>query len=243
MWFDLNCRRPALEEMDRPDIDPAALEGALRALVRINTVGNGAGLFWPTLSDMLRESGTDRPFKLLDIGCGAGDMSRRLEQRARRAGYHLQADGCDINPHAIALAAKDGEAAGHSGRFFVCDAIQDELPDDYDVIISSLCLHHLSDGEAVEMLRRAAARTRRLLLVSDLIRSRFGLLLVYLATYSLTRSHVVHRDGVTSLRAAFSIPEARQLAESAGLRGARIVRRWPERFLLAWRPEIVPKSP
>jgi hypothetical protein len=42
-------------------------------------------------------------------------------------------------------------------------------------------------------------------------------------------------DGPLSVRAAFTIAEARQLAEEAGLHGAAISWRWPFRFLLQWR--------
>ena len=236
MFHDLTTRRPALEEMDKPDIAPEALEGALRALVRINALGNGAGLFWPALYRLLRESRANTPLRVLDVGCGGGDLSRRLERRARRAGYAMQVDGCDINPVAVAMAQRDSAAAGCSGEFFVCDAVHGDLPGEYDVIFSSLFLHHLQDDEAAEVLRKSANGAQRLLLVSDLIRSRFGLFLVYLATRTLTRSPVVHVDGVTSLRAAFTMPEVLRLAERAGLSGSRIDRRWPERFLLSWCP-------
>jgi 2-polyprenyl-3-methyl-5-hydroxy-6-metoxy-1,4-benzoquinol methylase len=236
MWYNLTERRPALEEMDRPDIDPAALQRALRALERINHIGLGLNLFWPTLARELPSWPAARPMRLLDIGCGAGDLARRIELRARYAGWAVRADGCDINPVAIEMAQRNGAAAGCTGRYHVCDAVRDPLPGEYDVIISSLFLHHLENEEAVTVLRRCAASTRSLLLFSDLIRSRAGLFLVYLATRTLTRSPVVHTDGVTSLRAAFTIDEARELAGAAGLGQVELVRRWPERFLMTWRP-------
>jgi hypothetical protein len=42
-------------------------------------------------------------------------------------------------------------------------------------------------------------------------------------------------DGTRSVEAAFATDEARRLAERAGLTGARIVTRWPQRVLLTWR--------
>lgn len=236
MFHDLSRRRPALEEMDKPDIDPVALEGALRALVRINAFGNGAGLFWPSIRTLLEAAPRTEPLRVLDVGCGGGDMSRRLETCARREGYTIQVDGCDINPVAIAMAQRDNAAAGCTGTFFVCNAVTEKIPVHYDVVISSLFLHHLGDNDAVRALRNLGACTRQLLLVSDLMRSRFGLFLVYLATRTLTRSPVVHQDGVTSLRAAYTLPEVRTLLGRAGLEGATLSRRWPERFLAVWRP-------
>jgi hypothetical protein len=75
----------------------------------------------------------------------------------------------------------------------------------------------------------------RLVLVNDLVRGPAAYALAWLGTRLLTRSPVVHLDGPRSVAAAFTLREARELAERAGLHGARIDRRWPCRYLLAWR--------
>jgi 2-polyprenyl-3-methyl-5-hydroxy-6-metoxy-1,4-benzoquinol methylase len=235
MFQSLATRRPALEEMDRPDIAPAALEHALRALVRMNSVSLGANLFWPSLREVARERGPGSTLNVLDVGCGAGDMSRRLEQRAAREGFSLKVDGCDMNTIAVAMANREGDAAGTRGKFFILDVIENPVPEGYDAIISSLFLHHLSTEDAQCVLGHMAEATRCLVLASDLIRSRAGLALVYLATRTLTRSPVVHRDGVTSLLAAFTMEEALNLGVQAGMTNATISRRWPERFVFEWR--------
>jgi len=237
MFQNLTHRRAAREEMDKPDIDKGDLENALRALMRINTVGNGVGLFWPSIRKLLEVSDSNEPLRILDVGCGGGDMSRRLETRARRAGFSLQVDGCDISPVAIAMAQRENDAAGCAGSFFVCDAISAGFREQYDVVISSLFLHHLGDDDSVRALKNMGACAKRQLLISDLVRTRLGLLLVYLATRTLSSSTVVHRDGVTSLLAAFTVPEVRALLGRAGLRGADVSLRWPERFLISWCPD------
>ncbi|MCF6284195.1 MAG: methyltransferase domain-containing protein [Candidatus Hydrogenedentes bacterium] len=228
-------RRPAQEEMDREDIDRGALEGALRSLIRINAVGNGAGIFWPALREMIlhRDPGCG-PMRVLDVACGGGDLAWRLELRARKEGLELQVDGCDRSPIAVEMAQTLNATAGTSGTFFVLDAVKDDMPGDYDVIFSSLFLHHLDNAESEHVLKKMVDKTRSLVLLSDLIRSRFGLALVHLATRTLSRSPVVHSDGVTSLLAAYSMLEVQELIHHVGLFGATLERRWPERFLLTW---------
>ena len=76
---------------------------------------------------------------------------------------------------------------------------------------------------------------RRLVLVNDLRRTRFGFALAHLACRLLTRSPIVHHDGPLSVRAAFTSEEALELALEAGLAGAMISHHWPQRFLLSWR--------
>ena len=87
-----------------------------------------------------------------------------------------------MNPVAVAMATREGKAAGTRGAFFVCDVLQHPIPEGYDAIICSLFLHHLSTEEGGLVLANMAASARHLVLVSDLIRSRAGLALVYLAT-------------------------------------------------------------
>jgi hypothetical protein len=103
----------------------------------------------------------------------------------------------------------------------------------YDAAISSLFLHHLNENEAVAFLQLMAA-SGRMVLVNDLERSRTNLAMVFAASRLLTRSPVVHFDALRSVEAAFTLNEARNLTEKAGLYGAMIARRRPCRFLLTW---------
>jgi hypothetical protein len=42
-------------------------------------------------------------------------------------------------------------------------------------------------------------------------------------------------DGMRSVAAAFTTSEARDLAQRAGLTGARVSQVWPQRWLITWR--------
>ena len=99
---------------------------------------------------------------------------------------------------------------------------------------SSLFHHHLSHVQAVELLRDMA-QAGRAVLVQDLLRGRVGYVLAWSGLRLLSRSDVARVDGPRSVRAAFSLPETRAMAEEAGLLGAVIQRIWPERFMLRWR--------
>jgi hypothetical protein len=72
-------------------------------------------------------------------------------------------------------------------------------------------------------------------LVNDLSRGSVNYFLVRLACRVLSRSPVVRFDGPASVRGAFTPDEARHLADRAGLVGATVTRKFPCRFLLAWR--------
>jgi hypothetical protein len=78
-----------------------------------------------------------------------------------------------------------------------------------------------------------------MVIVSDLRRTRTGFYLAYIASRLLTRSDVVHVDALRSVRAAYTLDELRELAREAGLTGARIAARWPQRQVLEW---VAPES-
>jgi len=221
------------EWMDRPDLDEGRHRAALRGLERINRWSGSARILWPALAALARRL-APRPARVLDVATGAGDVLRGLWRRGRRAGLALALEGCDVSPTALGHARRQAEEEQADLRFFPHDVLRDALPAGYDAIISSLFLHHLTEEQAVQLLRGMADAAGSLVLVNDLRRGRAGYLLAYLGTRLLSRSEVVHFDGPRSVEGAFTLAEARALAATAGLGGATVSWRWPCRFLLTW---------
>jgi SAM-dependent methyltransferase len=231
---DLSKRILEPEAMDDPALDAALHEQALRGLSRINAVSASAWIIWRPIRELARRSGGAKP-RVLDAACGGGDVAVRLWRHARRAGVALHVEGCDISGRAVDFARQHAASRGADVRFIRHDVIGDGLPGGYDVIVTSLFLHHLDDGQALRFLGQASRAAGRLLLVNDLRRSRAGYAMAVAGTRLLSRSGVVHADGPQSVRAAFTVPEARELSRQAGLEGAVVQRRWPWRWLLTWR--------
>ncbi len=225
-------RRLRPEVMDQPGLEPDRHRQALRGLRRLNFWSGSAGVLWPSLAALAR--GSPRPVRLLDLATGGGDVPICLWHKARRAGLPLVVEGCDVSPLAVEHATHEARRQGAEVRFFVADALAGDLPGGYDAVVCSLFLHHLTDEQAIALLRRMAAAAGRLVLVNDLERSRANLLMVRVATHLVSLSPVVHVDGPRSVEGAFTLEEARALAERAGLSGATVRRRWPCRFLLRW---------
>lgn len=223
-------RKP--EIMDQPGLEPARHEQALRGLARINFFSGSVGILWPALRGLARET---QPLRILDIATGAGDVPIGLCRKARAAGVAVRVEAWDISSTALEFARARAERCQADVTFRQHDALADDIPGEFDAIISSLFLHHLEEELAVRLLRRMGEAARRLVLVNDLARGVPGFLLAHLATRVLTLSDVVHVDGPRSVEAAFTPAEALALAERAGLHGASVARRWPCRFLLTWR--------
>jgi len=230
---DIAIRRLQPELMDQPDLIPAQHFEALDGLARLNWWSGSARIVWSGIQ-RARLPRADRPLEILDLACGSGDVTIGIWQRARRRGVPVRVVGRDRSPLAIQHARQRAQSVGADVRFEVGDAMQTDPARQFDVVVSSLFLHHLTEGEALQLLTSMAATTRQLLLINDLVRCASGLLLAETAGRLLTGSPVVHVDGPRSVAGAFRIGEVRRLAERAGLAGAKIRPKWPFRFLLSW---------
>lgn len=217
--------------MDSPGLDPDRHRQALRSLARINRLSLAGRRLWSIVRRIPTRRG--RPTTVLDVACGGGDVALSLKRIADRAGFPVTVKGCDINPVAVEYAQREAKSQLLDVEFFEHNALFGEIPGDFDLISSSLFLHHLDEDEAAAFLGSCAGSGHRTF-HQDLLRTPLGYTLAMTTVPFLTRSGVVRVDGVRSVEGAFSLPEARDLAEKAGLRDAEISRCWPERFSLYW---------
>ncbi len=235
------------ELMDDPALPVEEHLAALDALATINAVSfTGRQLARAVVGLAGASLPTDRPLEVCDVACGGGDitialaglLARRLAGVAPAAiSPRVRVLGIDLSGRAIerARAAAGRRAAGEATvEFAVRDALVEGLPA-CDIAVSSLFLHHLDDAGAAAVLHSMATAARLGGVVSDLVRSRTGLVLAILGTTFLARSRVARIDGPLSVRAARTPTEYRALADRAGLPQAVVRRVWPERVLLEWR--------
>src|SRR5215471_12457430 len=121
------------EIIDQPNLDIGRHRHALRGLERINAWSGSVRLFWPALRALaLRQA--PRPIRVLDVGSGGGDVLRKLRRRASRAGLAMVLEGSDRSAAAVTFAQERAAAAGADIRFFVADALQQDLPGAYDAV-------------------------------------------------------------------------------------------------------------
>lgn len=231
----LRTRGKLPELMAQPGVDDRDFLAALHGLRRLNRAARAAHVLWPDVLAQARLHAPNQPLRLLDVACGAGDIPLALWRRADRAGIPLEIHGCDFEPRAITFATQEAEKAGAPLRFFRHDAVNDPLPNDYDLITSSLFLHHLPEDHAVRFLESARKAARHAVIIHDLARGLPGYLLAWAAVRLLTQSRICRIDGPRSVENAFTPDEARHLALRAGMKDVIVQKRFPCRFVLLWK--------
>jgi ubiquinone/menaquinone biosynthesis C-methylase UbiE len=87
--------------------------------------------------------------KLLELGCGAGNVSINLAQQ----GYAVT--GIDIAPTAIAWAIDNAKVANVNANFLVGDVVTlSEIPDAaFDIALDGHCLHCIIGDDRAQFLR------------------------------------------------------------------------------------------
>jgi SAM-dependent methyltransferase len=218
--------------MDQPGLAPELHASALRAVARVNAVSLALPQLWRRVRRYLKTA--DRPLRILDLATGSGAVPIGLARRARRAGLAVEAAGCDFSPFAVAFARAEARRARVTAEFFEWDLVRQGVPGGYDLIVSTLFLHHLDPEQVVTLLRGCREQAGKAVIISDLLRTRRGLILANIGTRLLSRNPVVCEDGVRSARAAYTLSEMRAFAQGAGMEDARIRYSFPERFLLEW---------
>lgn len=224
-------RNPEL--MDDPALDAQAHIEALQGLERLNAASGSARHLWNEIRPLFAQSSA---LSLLDIASGSGDIPIALAKLSAQAGYKLQVNGTDISPRAVEACTKRAQLHGVDARFFVFDALADQIEGQFDIVTTNLFTHHLDPPDVVRLLRIMSLSARKIVIVNDLERTWLNYLQVTLAARLLSASHVVHYDGPTSVRAAYTVSEFENMAAQAGLADCRVETRFPCRLMMIWRP-------
>ena len=202
--------------------------GCLRDIAKVNRLTNAYRPTLRWLEGMLRAGAAT--IHIVDLGCGGGDMLRRIERWARQEHIAVRLTGIDLNPHA-ARAAREFTPNDSSIEWITADAFSYQPSAPIDLVISSLFAHHLSDHELVRFARWMEEVTTRGWFINDLHRERLPYL-GFKALASIMRWHkFVRYDGPVSIRRAFRHDEWNRSLAEAGIPAEEVQ-------LMSFRPAV-----
>ena len=218
--------RDLRELMDDPACDPEALRRTYGQFGLVNAaVAGWRRRYRRNLRPLLS---AERATTLLDVGCGAGDIARALARWAARDGRRLDVTAVDPDPRAYAYAVERG-GAGPTVSFRCCSSA-DLVAEGrrFDVVVSNHVLHHLDEAELAALLADSAVLARRLVLHSDLTRSRVAYAAYGLLSRAAGRRSFLRIDGMRSLRRSYRPAELAELVPA----GWQVRPAFPFRLLL-----------
>jgi len=207
------------ELLDAPALDAALLRESLRDIGRLSRLAGATSSLVGALRRLMRRHGVTHYVSILDAGTGGADIPRAIVRWAKRSGVRPFVLACDRHPQVVGAAR---EFCAGVPEIAVVEADVTELPYAdglFDYAICSLLLHHLDEEQATRALRKLRAVARRGVLVSDLVRSRLGVIAATVATRLVSSNPLTRHDGPLSVRRAYTLAELRALSSHAGCAG------------------------
>ncbi len=196
----LSHRSDKKEYIDDPQIDAKLLRQTYQELKTTNICTLG---YWPTMSAVeyfLDRYGRDRTIKILDIGCGDGEILRRIEDYGRKRNFSLELTGIDINQEVVSAAR---QLAPSGINFIHGDIFASSESKTYDIIINSLTTHHLTDQAIVKLMQWMTVHARIGWSISDLNRRAFAYYFAICFVKLAGLNHVICHDAPLSVARSF----------------------------------------
>lgn len=250
-------RRPTAELLDTDSGTPAEVAGSIADLRMINRWFGGVATTRTLIQSVARKTGKSE-FSLLEVAAGDGFLAQAVTASLQSSGIHLNGTLLDralshLPNKKLSFRAKPDDSQSESsgaveepavaGGAIVADALNLPFADEaFDLVSSSLFVHHLSPEQVTQFARESLRVCRQAVLVNDLIRSPLHLALVYAGT-PLYRSRLTRNDAPASVRQAYTVEEMQKLFQQAGATNLEIKRHYLYRMgVIAWKTKGKPAA-
>ena len=218
------------ELMDDPNLEEKKLKEALADVTLVNKWLGGQKITIEGLNYFF-DKYPQQKYTIADLGCGDGDMLRKIAKYCQIKNIHVQLTGIDLNPKSISLAKELSK--GFSEISFVqMDILNlNSKKIKFDVITITLTMHHFSNKEIMAFLNHFIKISNLGWVVNDLQRSWLAVTLFKAFSSIFMKTYIARHDGTISIKRAFTKKELTTFATRLGLTEYKIGWRWAFRYL------------
>jgi SAM-dependent methyltransferase len=217
------------EIMDDFAVDGLIIEQTLRELEIINK-WLGGNYVTINAIDKLIGTNRDKTWRIIDLGCGGGEMLKLIALWARKHSVRVELIGIDANQHVVNYA-KNNTSEFSEISFITGNVLSEELMSmQADIITATLFTHHFSDEDLIRLLQRAKKSASVGLAINDLHRHWFAFRSINLLTALFSKSPLVKNDAGLSVLRAFKKHELVNILQAAGINKYSIKWQWAFRW-------------
>lgn len=228
LFVDTTYRSNEPELMDDFSMKGELLRDTLDKLGKINKWLGGNHVTLNGLKKVLIDQPKNKLITIIDLGCGHGEILRLIGDYGRQEGYKFKLIGIDANQDAIDYAielSQDYEELTFENINIFSEEFQDL---DYDVVLSTLFLHHFNQDEIHNLLKIITSKAKLGIVVNDLHRNKVAYGLFKLLGLVIS-NHMIVQDGLTSILRAFKRDELENIAKQLNLK-SQICWKWAFRY-------------
>ncbi|MEH6536751.1 MAG: methyltransferase domain-containing protein [Psychroserpens sp.] len=216
------------EIMDDLDYNGPILHDALDKLAKINQWLGGNKVTINGLKKVLKNHPKNEVITLIDLGCGGGDIFREVSRFGKRNGYKFHLIGIDANQHTVDYANTLSETYDNI-EFKAIDVFSEDFKQlKYDVVLTTLFLHHFKEDELVSFLKPVLKNAKLGIVVNDLHRHKLAYYLFKVLCTTI-KNKTIAEDGLTSVLRGFKRLEIVNISEQLNA-NYHIQWKWAFRF-------------
>jgi 2-polyprenyl-3-methyl-5-hydroxy-6-metoxy-1,4-benzoquinol methylase len=199
-------RSDATEIMDDFSISGKILHKTLDTLANINKWLGGNKVTLYGLKKVIKNHPKNVPITIIDLGCGGGDILRKVSKYGKKEGYIFKLVGVDANKDAVDYARELSKDYPEIS-FVACDIFSDAFEAlQYDVVLTTLFLHHFKEDQIISMLSSLKKKAKLGIVVNDLHRHPMAYYLFKLVCVTIKNTMIIE-DGLTSILRGFKRDE------------------------------------
>ncbi|RYY53923.1 MAG: methyltransferase domain-containing protein [Chitinophagaceae bacterium] len=231
MKIDTGKRSTSSELMDDFSMQGPVLTDALDKIAAVNRFLGGNRVTLQGIAALLGDPAPGGVLRIVDVGCGNGDMLRTLARHPAFESLELELIGIDANQASVDHART--LSAGFSNISYRCMDIFEPLEPGWtcDIMLFTLTLHHFSDRELTGLLSRMKKHVRRGIVVNDLQRSAIAYRLFQALSFVFGLSDMSREDGLVSILRGFKKKDLLAYEKQLGKISGNIKWRWAFRYL------------
>jgi 2-polyprenyl-3-methyl-5-hydroxy-6-metoxy-1,4-benzoquinol methylase len=232
---EFSKRAEEAEIMDDLEISGGDLDQALRELESINYLLGGNYVTLKGLA-MLLEGHRDKPrLHIADLGCGSGDMLKRIRRLMERRKINAALTGIDANTNVLKHAMAHTPSTCRI-EYEAMDIFSEQFKlRKFDIVTGTLFFHHFTDAQLVTFFKRLRNQVSVGLVINDIHRHWFSYYSIKILTRLLSKSPMVIHDAPVSVLRAFKRNELRRILKEAGFNRFTIKWCWAFRWqVVVW---------
>lgn len=217
------------EIMDDFSLEGEELRDALDKIASINQLLGGNKLTLNSLKLML-PSDKSTVVTIVDIGCGNGDMLRKIADYGLNNNYTFNLIGIDANAFTIAYAQK--LSTQYPTISYRCEDVfkLDAIKLKSDIILCTLTLHHFKNEEIMQLLSTFYQAVSLGIVINDLQRSVISYRLFQLLCAIFGLNAMSREDGLTSILRGFKRKDLVEFSEKLNFKKYKLHWKWAFRY-------------
>jgi 2-polyprenyl-3-methyl-5-hydroxy-6-metoxy-1,4-benzoquinol methylase len=222
-------RSDAPETMDDFQMEGEILRDALDKIASINQLLGGNKVTLEGIKNLIKDQSATTPIRILDIGCGNGDMLRSLADYAKQRNLNFILVGIDANNFTITHARS--LSASYANITYECVDIFDELTEPVvaDIVLCTLTLHHFKDDEIIKLLQHYS-HAQLGIVINDLQRSALAYYLFTALCFVFRLNKMSREDGLVSILRGFKKADLESYSNKLKLKKFQITWKWAFRY-------------